>query len=122
MGNFKRFLAIPALLAVAISAFASEPAPTKQAMTGTWLLNGKDKTIRIVLKGDGTFDYSGQAATSKGRWAVNGSKLKFNWTHIDGSKVKPNTVVGNFPIQNRTFKIGKYVYAKPGTTILVAQK
>ena len=122
MGNFRLFFFVPALLAVAVSAFASEPPVTKAAMTGTWLLNGRDKTIRIILRGDGTFDYSGQAATSKGRWAVNGSKLKFNWTHIDGAKVKPNTVVGNFPINNRTFKIGKYVYAKPGTTVVVAQK
>ena len=91
-------------------------------MTGTWLLNGNVKAIRIILKGDGTFDYSGQAATSKGRWAVVGSKLKLNYTHIDGAKVKPNTVIGHFPISNRTFKIGKFVYAKPGTTMVVAQK
>ena len=94
----------------------------KSALAGTWLLNGNVRAIRIILKKDGTFDYSGQGATSKGRWSVYGSKLKFNWTQIDGQKVNPASVQGNFPISNGTFRIGKFVYAKPGTAVALAKK
>jgi hypothetical protein len=94
----------------------------KAAYAGTWLLNGNVKAIRIILKNDGTFDYAGQGAKSKGKWSVEGTQLRFNWTHIDSQKVDPAKVVGRFPIANGTFRIGKYVYAKPGTPVVAAQK
>jgi hypothetical protein len=109
------------LATVLISAAAFTQGSSK-SYAGTWLLNGNVKAIRIILKKDGTFDYTGQGATSKGKWSVVGSKLKFNWTQIDNQKVNPAKVVGNFPIDNGTFRIGKYVYAKPGTPVVVAQK
>jgi polyisoprenoid-binding protein YceI len=122
-----KYLTLAAFAALSISLAMgtggkSEPIVTKAQVPGTWMLNGSVKTIRFIFNKDGTFDYSGQNATSKGRWALDGAKLKFTWTHIDGSKVKPNTVVGRFPLTNGTFRVGKFVYAKPGTSIAVAQR
>ena len=112
---------LPSVALVACAGAAVSQGSSK-SYAGTWLLNGNVKAIRIILKKDGTFDYSGQGATSKGKWSVVGSKLKFNWTQIDSQKVNPAKVVGNFPITNGTFRIGKYVYAKPGTPVVLAQK
>jgi hypothetical protein len=85
----------------------------KQAIPGTWLLNGKDKNIRFVFKKDGTFNFAATNATSRGKWAVNGGSLKLVWTEIDKQKVSPGKVKASYKFnEDGSFNIDKFNYRK----------
>ena len=65
------------------------------SLAGTWTLhNGpsEDKSVKILFKPNGTFEFSGQFATSKGKYSVEGNMLTLNWTHIDNEEVAPGSV------------------------------
>lgn len=85
---------------------------SKVSMSGTWLLNGKDKNTRFVFGKDGTFAYSGWGATSKGKWAFDGSNVRLTWTEIDKQKVS-GRVQGKYPVlPSGELKIDNYRYRR----------
>jgi hypothetical protein len=106
-------LLLTAFAALSVAAVAVSQSPNAK-MTGTFLLNGKDRVNRFVLRKDGSFAFVGADSSSKGRWASDGQSVKFVWTEIDKQKVAPGKVKGSFPLtDDGGFKINKYVYKKP---------
>ncbi len=105
------------LTPLAILAFGIASADTvqvsKSSVVGTWLLNGSDKNTRFLFRKDGTFHFVATNCSSKGQWSVDGSSLKFVWTHVDDQKVAPGKVKGSFPInQAGELEINKFRYRK----------
>ena len=105
-----------ALVSIAIALVGSALANGKPvSVAGTWLLNGNDKSTKWVFKPDGTFSFISVAAnaSSKGRWSVEGSKIKLVWSEIDKQKVAAGKVKGAFPLgSDGTFRVNHFVYRK----------
>ncbi len=90
-----------------------KPAGSKKTMSGTWLLNGKVKSVRFDLRKDGSFRYVGAGASSQGTWSYNGTQLLLSWTQIDDQKLAPGSVRASFDVAADTpLKIGKFEYLK----------
>ncbi len=82
------------------------------SMEGTWKLAG-DGSTKIVFTKDGKFNFRGSAATSKGKYAVDGNQVTLTWTDIDGEEVEPGTVHKAFCLDDDgTLKIDSYRYVK----------
>jgi Domain of unknown function (DUF5004) len=61
------------------------------SIAGVWTLrtdSGEDRSIKIAFDKDGNFSFTGQFATSKGRYTVDGDSVNLVWTEIDGDKVE----------------------------------
>ena|SRR6185436_286804 len=103
-----------ALMALAMTTVGSALADFSKAhVQGTWLLNGKDRNTKWVFNKDGSFNFVATMASSKGKWSVDGSKVKLVWTEIDKQKVKPGTVKGAYPLNSDgTFQVNKFIYRK----------
>lgn len=103
------------LSAAAFTAAFADDAATypKEQMAGTWLLNGTDKSTKFVLNKNGTFAYAGWGATSKGKWAYDGTVLRLTWTEIDGQKVESGKVAAKYSVSPEgVLRIDKYFYRK----------
>ncbi len=97
----------------------SQPSSGSGPMVGTWTLRDGDKPrtdIKMVLRGNGTFNFIGPNWKSAGNYSVGEDKLKLQWTSVDGSAVKPGQMHKDFPIGegSATFQIDKYTYYKLG--------
>ncbi len=99
---------------VAESHVAAAPSYSRKSMAGTWLLKGKDRTVRFELSKSGQFAYSGVGVQSRGTWDIVGPSLVLNWTWIDGATVNPQKVRGRYSISPQGFfRVGTYEYRKP---------
>jgi len=85
-------------------------------LAGTWTLrtaNGEDSNTRFVFKEDGWFEFSGQSATSKGKFHLDGDQLTLDWSEIDGEKVELGTVRKTITFRgDGLLQIDNYRYAK----------
>lgn len=82
------------------------------SMEGTWKLVG-DGSTKIVFTKDGKFSFRGSAATSKGKYTVDGNQVTLTWTDIDGEEVEPGAVHKAFCLDDDGgLKIDSYRYVK----------
>lgn len=79
------------------------------SVAGTWVLSG-DESVKMVFKADGSFEFAGQMATSKGKYAIDGDQLTLNWTEIDGEKVAAGSVHKTVSIAGGVLQIDTYQY------------
>ncbi len=86
------------------------------SVTGTWNVRSGDnidKSIKMTFKEDHTFEFSGMAATSKGRYDVEGDKLTLTWTEVDREAVEPGTMKKVLFLRaDGSFYIDTYRYVK----------
>jgi hypothetical protein len=89
---------------------------TVSSVVGTWTLRTgsiEDKSVKIVFKPNGTFEFSGQFATSKGKYVVEGSQLTLNWNLIDNEEVAPGSVHKTVMLnEDGSFSIDSYRYQR----------
>jgi hypothetical protein len=102
------------LIASLGSASTDVPIPPLKAssLPGSWVLNGSVRAVRFELNPNGTFDYRGYGSVSKGRWNVEGSKVRFRWTHVDSVSVDAQKVTGLYTVESGALRIGKFEYRK----------
>jgi hypothetical protein len=85
-------------------------------VVGTWnVRNGDriDKSIKMVFNSNHTFEFAGMAATSKGRYEIEGDKLVLTWTEVDGEAVEPGTMHKTLQLRDDgSFFIDTYRYTK----------
>ncbi|HEY3783272.1 MAG TPA: hypothetical protein VGL56_19505 [Fimbriimonadaceae bacterium] len=63
------------------------------SIAGLWTLrtdSGEDRSIKIQFDKEGNFSFTGQFATSKGHYTLDGDSVNLVWTEIDGEKVDGN--------------------------------
>src|SRR5579862_3281099 len=64
-------------------------------IVGSWNVhNGEriDKSIKMIFRENHTFEFDGMAASSKGRYEVDGDKLTLIWTEVDGQAVEAGSM------------------------------
>jgi hypothetical protein len=85
-------------------------------VNGTWnVRNGDrvDRSIKMVFKENRTFEFNGMAASSKGRYELEGDKLTLIWTHVDGDAVEAGTMRKVLYLrEDGSFFIDTYRYVK----------
>lgn len=86
-------------------------------VVGTWNVRGNNgslnKAIKMVFKSNHTFEFSGMAATSRGRFEVDGDRLILTWTEVDGESVDDGSMRKTLYLrEDGTFNIDTYVYVK----------
>lgn len=105
------FFAVALLLAC--SGWASEDKPLKaSAVTGRWMLNGSVRAVQFNLKQDGTFEYRGYGSESKGRWNVEGARIRLRWTQVDSVPVDARKTTALYPVAAGALVIGRFEYRK----------
>ena len=97
----------------------ANPSPSKTPanfdIVGTWNVhNGAqvDKSITMVFKDNRTFEFSGMAVSSKGRYELEGDKLVLNWTEVDGEAVEPGSLHKVIYLRSEGFFIDNYRYVR----------
>jgi hypothetical protein len=108
------FLFAFALLFACSVCALEEPIPPLKAstITGAWILNGSVRAVQFNLKQNGTFEYRGYGSQSKGRWNVEGCKVRLRWTQVDSVPVDEQKVTGLYPVESGVLRIGKFEYRK----------
>lgn len=85
-------------------------------VVGTWNVrsNGSlNKAIKMTFKSNHTFEFAGMAATSRGRYEVDGDRLILVWTEVDGDAVEDGSMRKTLYLhEDGTFNIDTYVYVK----------
>lgn len=86
-------------------------------VVGTWNVrsdNGNvNRGIKMVFKPNRTFEFAGMAATSKGRYTIEGDRLVLIWTEVDGEAVDDGSMQKTLILrEDGTFKIDTYVYVR----------
>lgn len=85
-------------------------------VVGTWhVRSGSDlnKSIKMVFKSNRTFEFAGMAATSKGRFEIEGDRMTLIWTEVDGEAVEPGSMRKTVLLrEDGTFNIDTYRYVK----------
>jgi hypothetical protein len=82
------------------------------SMEGTWKLIG-DGSTKIVFENDGRFHFVGSAATSRGKFKVDGNQVMLVWTEIDSEKVDEGAIHKSFTVdEDGNLKIDTYRYQK----------
>lgn len=93
----------------------SQTAPTVVRpidLVGTWTLPD-NKSIRIVFRDNQTFEFSGMAASSRGKYSVQGRQLTLIWSEVDGEPVAVGTMRKVIAVRDDgTFNIDTYHYVK----------
>ncbi len=82
---------------------------------GTWNVRTGDfvdKSIKMVFKDNHTFEFSGMAATSKGKFELEGDRLTLIWTEVDGEAVEPGSMRKAILLRDDYFFIDTYRYVK----------
>ena len=82
------------------------------ALQGSWMLDGTVRAVQFKLNQNGTFEYRGYGSESKGRWSVEGAKLRLRWTHVDSAPVDAQKVTGLYAVESGALRIGKFEYRK----------
>ena len=112
----KQVLLFAIALLVACSGWASEDKPLKaSAVAGRWMLNGSVRAVQFNLKQNGTFEYRGYGSESKGRWNVEGAKIRLRWTQVDSMPVDGQKMTALYPVAAGALVIGKFEYRKTPT-------
>ncbi|HVT14140.1 MAG TPA: hypothetical protein VHE55_17900 [Fimbriimonadaceae bacterium] len=96
------------------------PSPVRTLKTfdvvGTWYVQSgdrPDKSIKMVFKDNHTFEFAGMAASSKGRFDLDGDKLTLTWTEVDGEAVEPGAMHKVIYLhEDGSFNIDTYRYQK----------
>lgn len=101
-----------AALLFACLGFATDPPLKASTMTGRWMLNGSVRAVRFDLKPNGAFEYRGYGSESRGRWNVEGGKVRLRWTQVDSMPVDAHHVTGLYALEEGALKIGKFEYRK----------
>lgn len=110
-----KLLSVLALSAACLLASAEEPPAVllkASTMTGQWMLNGSVRAVRFELKPNGTFAYRGYGSESKGRWNVEGAKVRLRWSHVDSVPVDAKKVTGLYAVEAGALRIGRFEYRK----------
>lgn len=81
-------------------------------LVGTWTLPN-NKAIRIVFRDNHTFEFAGMAASSKGKYSVDGRQLTLIWSEVDGEAVSVGSMRKVITVRDDgTFNIDTYHYVK----------
>jgi hypothetical protein len=82
------------------------------SLPGTYTLPD-NKSIKMIFRDNKTFEFAGMAATSKGRYELEGDKLTLIWTEVDGEAVEPGSMRKVIFIrEDGSFNIDTYRYIK----------
>jgi hypothetical protein len=85
-------------------------------LTGTWNVSDSgqvNKSIKMIFKPNNTFEFSGMAATSKGRFELDGAKLTLVWTAVDGEPVEVGSIKKVLWLrEDGSFNIDTYRYVR----------
>jgi hypothetical protein len=99
-----------------VKAGTSAPTGAGFDVTGTWNVSESgqvNRSIKMTFNANRTFEFSGMAATSKGRFEVDGAKLTLVWTQVDGEPVEPGTMRKVLFLRgDGTFNIDSYRYVR----------
>src|ERR1044072_5238932 len=83
-------------------------------VVGTWNVRSGatiNKGIKMTFKPNHTFEFAGMAATSKGRYTLEGDKLVLIWTEVDGESVDDGSMQKVIMLhEDGTFNIDTYLY------------
>jgi hypothetical protein len=85
-------------------------------VVGTWNVRGSNgslnKSIKMVFKSNHTFEFAGMAATSRGRFELEGDRLILIWTEVDGEPAEDGMRKTLYLHEDGTFNIDTYVHVK----------
>lgn len=84
-------------------------------LVGTWFVRSGaqiDKSIKMIFKDNHTFEFSGMAASSKGKYDIEGDKLTFTWTEVDGEAVEAGSMHKTIFLRDDCFFIDSYRYVR----------
>jgi hypothetical protein len=84
-------------------------------IAGLWTLrqNGREvRAVRVWFDRDGTFRFVAYDASSRGRYRLEGRRLTFVWTEIDGAPVEGDVRQTVEMLTPNAFQIGEFRYER----------
>lgn len=88
------------------------------SVEGTWRLtrgNGIDSGTKFTFNSDGTFRYTGNNSSSRGRWEMTDGGIELTWSEIDGEPVDRDAHIHKclpFSYDGTAFYVDDYRYER----------